>query len=225
MPTPIEEDFSAQRLAMIELISIYVQFSADELDKDQLDERVLAAMAEVPRQDFVPLELRPVAYADGPLPIGYGKTISQPFIVALMTDLLELRETDRVLEIGTGLGYHAAVLAKLARQLYTVEIIEELAEQARRRLTAAGYDNIAFRLGDGAQGWPEHGPFDKIMVAAASELMPPALLQQLKPGGRMVVPTGLEEDQQLLLVEKDSGGRVRTREVLPVRFAPLVASH
>ena len=220
-----EIELAQLRLGMVSLIAAYVQLSGEQINKEKLDDRVMAAMRRVPRHDFVPIEMRPFAYADGPLPIGCGKTVSQPFMVALMTDLLELGEDERVLEIGTGLGYHAAVMAELAREVYSVEIIEELAEQARRRLEEGGYKNIRFRIGDGGQGWPDHGPYDKILVAAACELIPPPLLAQLKPGGRMVIPSGLEDAQQLLLVDKDGGGRITTQEIIPVLFAPLVVSH
>lgn len=220
-----EIELAQLRLGMVSLIAAYVQLSGEQIRREKLDDRVMAAMRRVPRHDYVPLEMRPFAYADGPLPIGCGKTVSQPFMVALMTDLLELGEDDRVLEIGTGLGYHAAVMAELASEVYSVEIIEELAEQARRRLEEAGYRNIRFRIGDGGYGWPDHGPYDKILVAAACELIPPSLLEQLKPGGRMVIPSGLEDAQQLLLVNKDHGGRIETQEIIPVLFAPLVISH
>ena len=220
-----EIELAQLRLGMVSLIAAYVQLSGEQIRREKLDDRVMAAMRRVPRHDYVPLEMRPFAYADGPLPIGCGKTVSQPFMVALMTDLLELGEDDRVLEIGTGLGYHAAVRAELASEVYSVEIIEELAEQARRRLEEAGYRNIRFRIGDGGYGWPDHGPYDKILVAAACELIPPSLLEQLKPGGRMVIPSGLEDAQQLLLVNKDHGGRIETQEIIPVLFAPLVISH
>jgi protein-L-isoaspartate(D-aspartate) O-methyltransferase len=179
----------------------------------------------VPRHNFVPPELQHLAYADGPLPIGCDKTVSQPFMVALMTDLLDIEPGEKVLEVGTGLGYHAAILAGLAETVFTVEIHEELAREGRARLDALGYENIAFKIGDGAQGWPEHAPFDRILVAAAPELLPPALIQQLRPGGRMVVPAGLPDDQQLLVVDKDMDGRIATREVLQVVFAPLINSH
>jgi protein-L-isoaspartate(D-aspartate) O-methyltransferase len=218
-------DYAAERQAMVDTIAAYVLLSADRIDRARLDDRVMAAMAKVRRHDFVPVELRPVAYANTPLPIGCGKTISQPFIVALMTDLLGIEPGDRVLEIGTGLGYQAAVIAELAAEVYSVELIEELAEEGRRRLAAAGYRNIQVRVGDGSLGWPQHAPFDKVIVAAAPELIPPALIQQLKPGGRMVIPAGLEEAQQLLRVDKDADGRTAAREVIPVRFARLITSH
>jgi protein-L-isoaspartate(D-aspartate) O-methyltransferase len=225
MPEPQGPDYTAERQAMVDVIAAYVLFSAEQIDKSRLDGRVMAAMRKVRRHDFVPLELQPIAYENTPLPIGCGKTISQPFIVALMTDLLEIREGDSVLELGTGLGYQAAILAELAQRVYTVEIIQELALEAQHRLNAAGYENIQFRLGDGAQGWPEHAPFDRMIVTAAPELMPPALIQQLKPGGRMVIPAGLEDEQQLMCVDKDEAGRLHTREIIPVRFASLITSH
>jgi protein-L-isoaspartate(D-aspartate) O-methyltransferase len=178
-------------------------------------------MERVPRHEFVPVELRAYAYANTPLPIGFEKTISQPFIVALMTDLLALRPDDRVLEIGTGLGYQAAILSPLARTVYSVEIIEELAAQANKRLAAQGCANVELRLGNGFHGWPEHAPFDKIIVTAGTDLVPPPLLYQLKPGGRMVIPTGLPDSQQLVLVEKDAGGRIKAKEFLRVRFSLL----
>ncbi len=169
--------------------------------------------------------MRPHAYIDHPLPIGFGKTISQPFMVALMTDLLDVQASDSVLEIGTGAGYQAAVLADLAEQVYTVEIIGELAVAARSRLEDLGYANVEVRLGDGSKGWPEHAPFDKVIVTAAPELVPRSLIMQLKPGGRMVVPAGLKDDQRLMLVEMDDAGNLKTREVLRVVFSPLVTIH
>ena len=225
MANPSETEFIQARLSMVELIQLYVQFSSAEIDRDRLDRRVLAAMAEVPRHDFVPPELRHLAYEDSPIPIGCDKTVSQPFMVALMTDLLDVEPGAKVLEIGTGLGYHAAILAGLAKAVFSVEIHEELAAEGRARLDALGYDNIQFKLGDGAQGWPEHAPFDRILVTAAPELLPAALIQQLKPGGRMVVPAGLPDDQQLLVVDKVADGRIKTREVLQVVFSPLINSH
>jgi protein-L-isoaspartate(D-aspartate) O-methyltransferase len=208
---------------MIEFIAAYVSLSSDRIERDRLDDRVMKAMACVPRHQYVPDQLQRFAYMDSPLPIGCGKTISQPFMVALMTDLLELRETDRVLDVGTGLGYQTAILAELAAEIFTIEILEELATDARVRLQEAGYRNINFRIGDGAHGWAEHAPYDKIMVTAAPDLMPPALLQQLKPGGTMVIPAGMEDDQKLLVVEKDAGGRLQTRETIPVRFSRLIS--
>jgi protein-L-isoaspartate(D-aspartate) O-methyltransferase len=179
------------------------------------------AMAKVPRHEFVPLELQPYAYDDTPLPIGYDKTISQPFIVAVMTDLIDVHPTDTVLEIGTGLGYQSAILAELARRVFSVELIEELARRARHRLARQGHANVEVKIGNGCHGWPEHAPFDKVIVTAAPELIPPALIYQLKPGGKMVIPAGLPDAQQLMLVEKDAGGSVSTREIFAVRFSLL----
>jgi len=194
---------------------------ASVIGKAALDQRVLQAMGKVLRHEFVPIELQPYAYANVPLPIGFDKTISQPFIVALMTDLLDLRPEDAVLEIGTGLGYQAAILAELAGKVFSIEVIEELAQHAKRRLSRQGYINIELRIANGYYGWVEHAPFDKVIVTAAPDLIPPPLLQQLKPGGKMVIPAGLPESQQLLLVEKDDSGRTRTKEILPVRFSQL----
>ena len=216
-----DPEFAVLHQQMVAEIATQTIFLTARLGKAMLDRRVLDVMGKVPRHEFVRLELQPFAYADTPLPSGYGKTISQPFIVALMTDLLDLQPTDIVLEIGTGIGYQAAVLAEIALRVYSVELIEELAHEARRRLSRQGYVNVEIRVGDGRAGWPEHAPFDKIVVTAAPDLLPPSLIYQLKPGGRMVVPAGLPDAQQLLLVEKDSDDNVSTREILPVRFSLL----
>ncbi|WP_332777220.1 protein-L-isoaspartate(D-aspartate) O-methyltransferase [Polaromonas sp.] len=216
-----EPDFPALRQSMLAEIAAKTIFSSARLGKAALDPRVMNAMAKVPRHEFVLLELRPYAYADTPLPSGFDKTISQPFIVAVMTDLLDLRPTDTVLEIGTGLGYQTAILAELAQHVYSIEIIEELAVQARQRLAREGYANVEIKIGNGCGGWPEHAPFDKVIVTAAAELIPPPLIYQLKPGGKMVIPAGLPDDQQLILVEKDANDAVSTREILPVRFSLL----
>jgi protein-L-isoaspartate(D-aspartate) O-methyltransferase len=216
-----ESDFARLRQGMVAEIVAHTVFLTGRLGKAALGRRAIDAMAKVPRHAFVRLELQPFAYADTPLPSGYGKTISQPFMVALMTDLLDLQPTDIVLEIGTGLGYQAAVLAELALRVYSVELIDELADEARHRLHRQGCVNVEIRTGDGRAGWPEHAPFDKIIVTAAPDLVPPSLIYQLKPGGRMVVPAGLPDAQQLLLLEKDSDDTVSTREILPVRFSLL----
>ncbi len=214
-------DFSHLRQHMLALIAAKTIYDSLPLGKAALARRVMEALAKVPRHEFVPLELQPLAYDDSPLPIGCGKTISQPFIVAVMTDLLDLRPTDIVLEIGTGLGYQTAVLAQLALRVYSVERIEALAVQARRQLALQGYANIEIRVGNGCAGWAEHAPFDKIIVTAAPELIPLALLDQLAPGGRLVLPAGLPDAQQLLRVDKDADGRLSTQEILPVCFSLL----
>ena len=216
-----EDPFAVLRRQMVEVIAIYAHYSGDKIGKDHFDPRVMEVMGRVPRHEFVPLELRPYAYADGPLPIGYEKTVSQPYMIALMTDLLDIGEGVSVLEIGTGLGYHAAVLASLGAKVFSVEIVEELAVQARQNLARQGFEGIELRIGDGSHGWAQHTPFDRIMVAAAPELIPPSLINQLKPGGRMVVPAGMADAQQLMLVEKDMNQRLKTREIIPVRFGAL----
>ena len=189
-------------------------------ERDITDRRVLQAMASVPRHEFVPLAQRPRAYEDIPLPIGYGQTISQPYIVALMTQELAPQAAARVLEIGTGSGYQAAVLAQLVRQVDTIEIVEPLAVRAATDLRRLGFTNVTVRVGDGHDGWPEQAPFDAIIVTCAPEHIPPALVEQLKEGGRMVIPVGPRLNQQLYLLEK-RGGKIRQREVLAVRFVPM----
>jgi protein-L-isoaspartate(D-aspartate) O-methyltransferase len=216
-----DEQQSMLQYEMVQVIAAHAYFAREQIGKETLDGRVLEVMGRVPRHEFVPLELTAYAYADQPLPIGYEKTISQPFIIALMTDLVEIQPTDRVLEIGTGLGYHTAVLAELSAQVYSIEIIEELAVQAPKRLGPLGYTNVETRIANGEHGWPEHAPFDKIVVCAACELVPTAFITQLKPGGKMVIPAGLADAQNLMVVEKNLEGRVKTREVLPVRFSAM----
>jgi protein-L-isoaspartate(D-aspartate) O-methyltransferase len=216
--------FEEQRRAMIAAIRTVADDVAPEIGKTALDERVLRAMAKVPRHEFVPIEVQQYAYLNRPIPIGFDKTISQPVMVAVMTDLLELKPDDMVLEIGTGLGYQAAVLAELAGKVYSVEIIDELAQRAIRRLKQQGYTNVEVRIGNGYAGWPEHAPFDKVMVTAAPDLIPPPLINQLKAGGRMVIPVGLPVAQQLVLVEKDLNGKVTTKEIMPVLFSVLEGS-
>jgi protein-L-isoaspartate(D-aspartate) O-methyltransferase len=220
-----EQNFEKHRRAMLTVIAAHASLCVEQIGKDRLSDRVMEAMGSVPRHRFVPAEIQEWAYEDLPLPIGCGKTISQPFMVALMTDLLALETDDKVLEVGTGLGYQAAILAELAEQVFSVEIVEELAREGARRLRAAGYDSVQLRLGDGSRGWRDHAPFDKIIVTAAPELIPQGLLEQLKPGGRMVIPAGLEDEQKLILAEKGKDGRVRTRELIAVRFSPLTLSH
>lgn len=182
--------------------------------------RVLRAMRKVPRHEFVPEGLRAHAYADRPLPIGYDQTISQPFVVAFMTEQLDPKPTDRVLEVGTGSGYQAAVLAELVARVHTVEIVKELAQRAATDLKRLGYTNVSVRAGDGYKGWPEAAPFDAIIVTCAPEKVPPPLIEQLKEGGRMIIPIGAAWDQNLVLLRKQ-GGKLERRAVLPVRFVPM----
>lgn len=210
---------------MVEQIALHVSYTSELIGRAALGNKVIAVLEDVPRHEFVPEELKGFAYLDQPLPIGYGKTISQPFMVALMTDLLDLQPQDRILEIGTGLGYQAAILANLTRQVYSVEIIEELASEAAENLRELDYHNIEIRIGDGSHGWPEHAPFNKMIVTAAPELIPTSFLNQLSPGGKMVIPAGLQDAQQLLLVEKRENGSTQIQEILPVRFTPLIISH
>jgi len=216
-----EQQAAVLRQHMVLEIAAQTVLAGERIGKYNLDARVMEVMGKVPRHEFVPVEIQPYAYLNRPLPIGFDKTISQPFIVALMTDMLDIRKEDVVLEIGTGLGYQAAVLAELAHKVYSMEIIEALAQQAVKRLSRAGYTNVEVKVANGSHGHPEHAPFDKVMVTAAPDLIPPPLINQLKPGGRMVIPAGLSDDQQLILVEKSANGRLSTREILPVRFSQL----
>ena len=185
--------------------------------------RVIKVIREVPRHRFVPAAIQGLAYGDRPLPIGYGQTISQPYIVAFMTDALALEPGHKVLEVGTGSGYQAAILARLAGEVYSIEIVEPLGRLARERLAMMGYRNIQVRIGDGYVGWPEEAPFDRIILTAAPRVIPQALLEQLKPGGRMVAPVGsTSEDQELVVIDKDGAGRIQRRNVMGVRFVPMV---
>jgi protein-L-isoaspartate(D-aspartate) O-methyltransferase len=213
-------------MTLIDEIEQEVRETRRYLGKDRLDPRVLAAIASVPRDRFVPADERHLAYANHPLPIGHGQTISQPYIVAVMTDMLALKPGNRVLEVGTGSGYQAAVLAELVDEVYSIEIVAPLADQAGAVLRELGYDQVRTRIGDGYDGWPEQAPFDAIIVTAAVKQIPGPLLAQLKPGGRMAVP--IEEavmDQQLMAVDKDADGRLSSRRVLPVRFVPFTGGH
>ena len=211
-----------EREAMLRDIEEEIGYTRSEIGKDAFAERVMAAMARVPRERFVPESHRVFAFANGPLPIGHGQTISQPYIVALMTDLLEPQAEDAILEIGTGSGYQAAVLAELVRQVYSVEIIAALAGMARERLAELGYANVQVGNADGYLGWPEHAPFDGILVTAAAPYVPPPLVEQLKPGGRLVIPIGAPGCiQQLRVVEKGSDGTTSSRNILSVAFVPL----
>jgi protein-L-isoaspartate(D-aspartate) O-methyltransferase len=211
---------------MLEDIRAHTRFSRDTTGRAELDPRVLDAVARVPRERFVPAHLRHLACSDGPLPIGSGQTISQPFIVALMTDLVGPEPDARILEVGTGCGYQSAILAELVRQVYTLEIVPELARFAVERLAKLGYRNVQSRVGDGYHGWPEEAPFDGILVTAAADRVPRPLIEQLRPGGRLVIPVGPPMlGQSLILAEKGPDGGVSYRDVLPVAFVPLTGTH
>ena len=210
-----DDDFTARREEMVAH-----QIAASLAGRRIKDGRVLAAMRKVPRHEFVPESLRASAYRDSPLPIGYGQTISQPFIVAFMTEQLHPQPRDRVLEIGTGSGYQAAVLAELVAEVFTIEIVAPLAKRAEATLARLGYRNVHVRAGDGYQGWPEQAPFDAIIVTCAPTRVPQPLIDQLKEGGRMIMPVGYGDDQELVYLEK-RGGKLERRAVLPVRFVPM----
>jgi protein-L-isoaspartate(D-aspartate) O-methyltransferase len=216
-----EELFAQARRAMVAEIAAEAALTVGYTGRVRFSAPVMAVMDRVPRHEFVPDALRAYAYANRPLPIGADKTISQPYMVALMTEMTNPQEGDVVLEIGTGAGYQAAVLAELVAQVYTVERIPVLAEGARLRLQRLGYDNVEVRVGNGYYGWAEHAPYDKIIVTAACDLVPAPLIAQLKPRGRMVVPTGMADRQTLTLVTKDAAGVLSIRELLPVRFSQL----
>jgi protein-L-isoaspartate(D-aspartate) O-methyltransferase len=215
-------DHAPERQAMVRTIEQYARYTRDIVGEDGFSPRLLEVMRTVPRHLFVPERRRSLAYDDRPVEIGYGQTISQPFIVALMTHLLEPGPDHVVLEIGTGSGYQAAVLSPLVAKVCTIEVITELGEAAAERLTALGYANVETKIADGYHGWPECGPFDGIVVTAAADHVPPPLVDQLKPGGRMVIPVGgMFAIQHLTLVEKTGSGEVLTRQLLPVRFVPF----
>ncbi|MDH3745191.1 MAG: protein-L-isoaspartate(D-aspartate) O-methyltransferase [Acidobacteriota bacterium] len=219
-------DYERERAELLEEVRRDVNLTRQELGKDALDPRVLDVLGRVPRHEFVPEALRRHAYLNRPLPIGYGQTISQPYIVAIMTDLLETESGDKVLEVGTGSAYQAAILAGLVDKVFSIEIIPELGESARRRLSRLGYDNVSTRVGDGYYGWENHAPFDAIIVTAAAGHVPPPLLDQLEPGGRMLIPVGSAfAVQHLMLVTKSDDGEIRSRQVLPVAFVPLTGQH
>jgi protein-L-isoaspartate(D-aspartate) O-methyltransferase len=211
LASPSEQDFAVARQHMVE----------DQIKgRDVTDSRVTEVMSSVPRHEFVPENYRARAYQDHPLPIGYGQTISQPYIVAFMTEQLRPQPTDRVLEVGTGSGYQAAVLSKLVAEVYTIEILKPLAQRAEVDLRRLNYSNVRVKAGDGYKGWPEHAPFDAIIVTAAPDHVPQPLIAQLKEGGRMIIPVGGREMQQLYLLEKHAG-KLTQRAVLPVNFVPL----
>ncbi len=208
---------------MIADIDNEVSYTQGMIGKNKLDPRVMEAMLSVPRDEFVPPDLKCAAFDNGPLPIGHGQTISQPYIVALMTDMLQLELNFSVLEIGTGSGYQTAILSQLCKKVYTVEVIEELSAVAITRLKRLGCNNIEARTGNGYDGWPEHAPYDGIIVTAAATHIPRPLIEQLKSGGRMVIPIGQAYGyQELILVEKDERGGIQTQDILGVSFVPLV---
>ncbi len=222
------EEHAVRRAGMVREITATAATAGTGSDsgKQAIDPRVMGVIGQVPRHAFVPDEQQPFAYENRPLPIGHGQTISQPYIVALMTDLMRLKPGDVVLEVGTGSGYQAAVLAGLVRKVHTIEIIEPLGLQACERLMRLGYSEVECRVGDGYYGWDAHAPFDAIIVTASASHVPPPLVRQLKPGGRMVIPVGAQFlTQYLLLVEKSGDGTVSTRQILPVRFVPLAGGH
>ncbi len=218
--------YAQQRMEMIREIEADVAATRSYTGLTRLDPRVKEALLKVPRHEFVPADLRHRAYQNRPQPIGDGQTISQPYIVALMTDLLEIESDDVVLEIGTGSGYQAAILAELSGRVYTIEIIEPLGRSAAVRLEHLGYGNVEVRIGDGYHGWPEYAPYDAIIVTAGADRIPPPLIDQLKPGGRLVAPVASGPmAEQLTLLTKAETGEIQTREILPVRFVPLTGDH
>lgn len=220
------DKYTTQREQMIEEITADARRVARRVGKESFSENVIQAMQTVPRHQFVPEEMRPFAYENRPLPIGYGQTISQPYIVALMTDLLQPQPGHKVLEIGTGSGYQAAVLAQLVKEVYSIEIIEQLGQSSSQVLKDLDYHNVSTRTADGYNGWPEHAPFDSIIVTAAISHIPPPLVKQLKNGGTMVIPVGTGfQTQQLTLVQKDQAGEVTTRQIIPVIFVPFTGGH
>ena len=220
------DDFTLKRQALIKEIEANVRETSRYLNKTRLDPRVLQAMLKVPRHEFVKPALHEYAYENRPLAIGHGQTISQPYIVAIMTDLIKPQATQRILEVGTGSGYQAAVLAELVSQVYSIEIVKDLADEAAQRLKKLGYKNIRCKEGDGYYGWQAFAPFDAIVVTAAAGHVPPPLLKQLKPGGKLIIPVGSRfMTQQLLLVHKDKQGKLSTEQILPVMFVPLTGKH
>jgi len=215
-----EQHLALFRRHMVEIIDMHFDLASEELGESEVDPDLRRALMDVPRHLFVPQSLMLMSYQDSPLPIGFDKTISQPFIGAVMIELLDLQPGERVLEIGTGLGYQAAVMAEMGADVFSVEVVEEFAEAAGARLGALGYD-VKIRVGDGSRGWAEHGPYDRILVTAAAEEPPFELLEQLRPGGRMVLPLGGTDVQKLSVVNKRADGNAEVREVMPVRFTQL----
>ena len=215
-------DYDAMRRLLVSAVREHIQATAQQTGVAALDDNVMDAIAETPRHEFVPPPLRKLAYLDIPLPLGHKQNISQPFLIALMTQLAQVGKQDVVFETGTGAGYQAAILTKLAKWVYSVEVVEPLATQAKERLSRLGYRNVEVRNGDGYYGWAEKGPFDVIIIKEAVHHIPPPLLNQLKPGGRMVAPVGpLDQSQTLRLIIKGLNGELKQRDIIPVRFAPL----
>ena len=215
-----EQHLAMYRRHMVEVIEMHFDLSEEEIGRGAPGPQLRRALMDVPRHLFVPQTLMLMSYQDTPLPIGFDKTISQPFIGALMLDLLEAEPGSRVLEVGTGLGYQAAVMSDMGADVFSVEVVEEFAEAAKERFALLGYD-IEVRVGDGSRGWPDHAPFDRILVTAAAEQVPEALVEQLAPDGRIVIPLGGSDIQQLSVLEKDASGGTETREIMPVRFTQL----
>lgn len=218
--------YDEKRAELIKEIEEYVFLTQEELGRSKLSPKVLRALSRTPRHEFVPKSAKGIAYKNRPIKIGYGQTISQPYIVAIMTELLDLKSSDRVFELGTGSGYQAAILSHVVSQVYSMEIIQELGERAKKTLQHLDYHNVETRVGDGYYGWEEMAPFDAIIVTAAGDHVPPPLIKQLKPGGRMIIPVGGRFlVQQLVLITKRKDGTLVTREVMPVRFVPITGTH
>jgi protein-L-isoaspartate(D-aspartate) O-methyltransferase len=222
MDASAQDRYAAERKTMLDEIARTTRETRSETGRAELSPRVMEAMARTPRHRLVPAGEQGSAYLNRPLAIGHGQTISQPFIVALMTDLLDVKPGDKILEVGTGSGYQAAVLAELGARVYTIEIVEPLGREAAARLAELGYKSVVTRIGDGYRGWPEQAPFDSIIVTAAPRDVPPALIEQLKVGGKLAIPLGESSGAQTLyLIEKQADGRTSRRPVLAVRFVPL----
>lgn len=216
-----EKHLAVFRRHMVEVVDIHFDMASEEIGRRCMGERLRAAMLKIPRHQFVPQQFISIAYQDSPLPIGFDKTISQPFIAAMMMDLLDVRDSDKTLEVGTGYGYQTAVLAELAAAVFSVDIVEEFVEVAQSRMATLGIENVTLRVGDGSRGWSEEAPFDKIIVAAASDTVPQPLLDQLRPRGRLIMPVGSPDVQQITLIEKQADGELNTRTIMPARFSAL----
>lgn len=226
LPPAAADGLDDERKALWDLVERQIGQLAHELGIDRLSPTVRTALMAVPRHEFVPPSQRSDAYENRPLPIGHGQTISQPLIVAAMTELLQVGPGDVVFELGTGSGYQAAVLDQMGAQVYSVEIVEPLGERARETLDRLGYTQVETRIGDGYEGWPEAAPFDAVIVTAAADHIPPPLIHQLKPGGRLLIPVGSRyQTQKLVLLTRDPGGQIQTRELIPVVFVPLTGRY